>query len=41
MRVLIYSNYVRHELLRDAERIGATYLRKGDLAALRRAVAST
>jgi DNA-binding NarL/FixJ family response regulator len=36
--VLIYSNYVRDELLREAARIGATYLRKGDLAALRRAV---
>jgi CheY-like chemotaxis protein len=38
VRVLLYSNYVRAELIRDAERIGATYLRKGDLAALRRAV---
>jgi two-component system, response regulator YesN len=38
VRVLLYSNYVRDELLREADRIGATYLRKGDLAALRRAV---
>jgi CheY-like chemotaxis protein len=38
VRVLLYSNYVRAELLREAERIGATYLRKGDLAALRRAI---
>ena len=38
VRVLVYSNYVRHDLVREAERIGATYLRKGDLAALRRAV---
>lgn len=38
VRVLLYSNYVRDELLREAERIGATYLRKGDLAALRRAI---
>jgi two-component system, NarL family, response regulator YdfI len=38
VRVLLYSNYVRAELIRDAERMGATYLRKGDLAALRRAV---
>lgn len=38
VRVLLYSNYVREELLREADRIGATYLRKGDLAALRRAI---
>jgi len=38
VRVLLYSNYIRDELLKEADRIGATYLRKGDLAALRRAV---
>lgn len=39
IRVLLYSNYVREELLREADRIGATYLRKGDLESLRRAIA--
>ena len=38
VRVLLYSNYVREELLREAARIGATSLRQGDLAALRRAI---
>jgi CheY-like chemotaxis protein len=38
VQVLLYSNYIRNELLREADRIGATYLRKGDLAALRRAI---
>ena len=38
VRVLVYTNYVRPELVAEAERLGVTYLRKGDLAALRRAV---
>ena len=38
VRVLLHSNYVRADLLRDAERLGVPYLRKGDLAVLRRAV---
>lgn len=39
VRVVIYSNHVRPELLAAAAGIGVPYLRKGDLAALRRAVA--
>ena len=38
IRVLLYNNYVRDDLIRESERIGATFLRKGDLGALRRAV---
>jgi CheY-like chemotaxis protein len=38
IRVLLYTNYVRAELLREADRIGAGFLRKGDLTALRRAI---
>jgi CheY-like chemotaxis protein len=38
IRVLLYTNYVRAELVREAERIGAVFLRKGDLTALRRAI---
>lgn len=38
LRMLFYSNYVRPELLRQAEDLGVPYLRKGDLEALRRAV---
>jgi CheY-like chemotaxis protein len=38
IRVLLHSNYVREELLREADRIGVAYLRKGDLEALRRAI---
>jgi CheY-like chemotaxis protein len=41
VRVLLYSNYIRAELVREAERLGAPYLRKGDLAALREAVGPT
>jgi CheY-like chemotaxis protein len=41
IRVLIYTNYVRAELVREAERIGAVFLEKGDLPALRRAVAAS
>ena len=40
LRMLMYSNHVRPELLREAERLDVAYLRKGDLAALRRAVRS-
>lgn len=39
LRVLMYSNYTRPELLSQAEELGVPYLRKGDLHALRRAVA--
>lgn len=38
IHVLLYTNYVRAELVREADRIGATFLRKGDLGALRRAI---
>ena len=38
LRVLMYSNYMRPELLSQAEELGIPYLRKGDLDALRRAV---
>lgn len=40
VRLLLYSNHVRTELLKEAARLGVTYLRKGDLAALRRAILS-
>ena len=39
VRLLVYSNYTQAELLSQAKEIGAPYLRKGDLEALRRAVA--
>jgi DNA-binding NarL/FixJ family response regulator len=38
VRVLLYSNHVRPELVDEADRIGVQYLRKGDLDGLRRAV---
>ena len=38
LRLLMYSNHVRPDLLHEAERLDVPYLRKGDLAALRRAV---
>ena len=38
LRILLYTNYVRSELLREADRLDVVFLRKGDLAALRRAV---
>ena len=38
VRVLLYSNHVRAELVDEADRIGVPYLRKGDLDGLRRAV---
>lgn len=38
VRVLMYSNHVRAELVDEADRIGVQYLRKGDLDGLRRAV---
>jgi two-component system, response regulator YesN len=38
VRVLLYSNHVRPELVDEATRLGVPYLRKGDLDALRRAV---
>lgn len=40
VRVVLYSNYVRSELLTEAERLDVAYLRKGDLASLRRVVGS-
>jgi len=39
VRVILYSNHVRPELVAAAADLGVPYLRKGDLAALRRAVA--
>lgn len=38
LRVVLYSNYADLRLRTQAARLGATYLRKGELAALRRAV---
>jgi DNA-binding NarL/FixJ family response regulator len=38
VRVIVYTNYAEPELLDAADRLGVTYLQKGDLAALRRAV---
>jgi DNA-binding NarL/FixJ family response regulator len=38
VRVLLYSNHVRAELVDEADRLGVPYLRKGDLDGLRRAV---
>ena len=38
VRVLLYSNHVRPELVDEADRLGVPYLRKGDLDGLRRAV---
>jgi CheY-like chemotaxis protein len=37
-RVIVYSNYVDADVINSAERLGARWLQKGDLAALRRAV---
>lgn len=39
VRLLLYSNHVRHELIEEAARMGVAHLRKGDLDGLRRAVA--
>jgi len=39
IRVVIYSNYQSEDLCRRAEACGATFLPKGNLRALRRAVA--
>jgi CheY-like chemotaxis protein len=38
LRVIVYSNYNQQRLHDAAARLGATYLAKGQLAALRRAV---
>lgn len=38
LRMVLYSNYVRPELLAQADDLGVPYLLKGDLEALRRAV---
>ena len=38
VRIVLYTNHVRGELLDEAARLGVVYLRKGDLAALRRAI---
>lgn len=40
LKVLLYSNYTRPELLSQAEELGVAFLRKGDLHALRRAILS-
>jgi len=37
-RVIVYSNYTDGKVIDVAERLGARWLQKGDLAALRRAV---
>ena len=37
-RVIIYSNYVDAKVIDTAENLGAQWLQKGDLVALRRAV---
>lgn len=38
VRLVFYSSHIRPELLDEAEVLSATYLRKGELSALRRAV---
>jgi CheY-like chemotaxis protein len=40
LRMVLYSSQVQPELLDKAERLGVPYLRKGDLRALRRLIAS-
>jgi len=37
-RVIVYSNYRDRAVVREAERIGARFLAKGNLRALRRAI---
>jgi DNA-binding NarL/FixJ family response regulator len=39
LRVLMYTNHVRDDLVREATHLDVPFLRKGDLGALRRAVA--
>ena len=41
VRLLMYSNHVRTELLAEAARLRVPYLRKGNLAELRRAIVSS
>lgn len=38
LRIVLYTNHVREELLDEAMRLDVEYLRKGDLASLRRAI---
>lgn len=38
MRIVLYTNYTRPELIEAAARLGLAFLPKGDLAALRRVV---
>jgi CheY-like chemotaxis protein len=38
LRVLMYTNHVRSDLVQEARHLAVPFLRKGDLAALRRAV---
>ena len=40
LRVVLYSNYHDRRLREQTARLGATYLQKGQLAALRRAVSA-
>jgi CheY-like chemotaxis protein len=40
LRIVVYSNYVDRRLFEAAARLGATYLAKGQLAALRKAVSA-
>ncbi len=39
-RVIVYSNYQSNELIRAVRAVGAVFLPKGNIRALRRAVAS-
>jgi len=41
VRIVLYTNHVRDDLLREAASLDVEYLRKGDLASLRRAVRSS
>lgn len=38
VRLVLYSSHVHADLLDEADRLGVPYLRKGELAALRRSV---
>jgi CheY-like chemotaxis protein len=40
LRVVVYSNYHDQKLRADAARLGATFLQKGQLTALRRALSA-
>jgi DNA-binding NtrC family response regulator len=40
IRVVLYTNYITPDVVTAAERVGATLIEKGNLSALRRAVAA-